>query len=132
MLVFYCSLIPLGIYPIDSQEPPMDLPIWNIGTTLSPLFQHHILGYKAFGIYPYQTTCRSGYECPINSLDNGKIDAKEYHSRKKLKSIVQAISLPEGQEIPCHKVPRCVDCEHWSFTHESVPKKIIVLQGSKE
>jgi putative lipase involved disintegration of autophagic bodies len=119
----------LGIYPIESTEPNAELPIWNVGTNLSPLFQKQITGYLAFGTYPFQTTCRSGLECSIPAIDQGKRKAEAYHSRHELQKILTLTPLTELEELACHAVPHCVDCENWSFSKEDVPRLVITLHG---
>lgn len=114
---------------MDSTEPNSHLPIYNIGTTLSPLFQNQITGYLAFGVYPYQTTCRSGLECPIPAIDSGNRSGDTYHSRKMLQKIIDVTRLKDMEELACHAVLKCVDCENWKFSTNDIYRHIITLHG---
>jgi putative lipase involved disintegration of autophagic bodies len=80
----------------------------------------------AFGEYPFQTTCRSGWECVIEAIDLGSRKSPEYHSRKELIKIVKLMKMGETDELGCHIQYKCTDCNNWQFTMEENREFLVV------
>ena len=121
-----------GVYPLDSNKLPMNqIPIYNIGTSLAPLFQKDISGYLAFGKYPFQTSCRSGLECVVEAIDLGGRKSQEYHSRKELAKVIGLMKMDDTNELGCQIQYKCTDCSNWQFSMEE-NREFLVVTADKQ
>lgn len=146
-----------GLYDLTSTEAPTDLPIWNVGSVESPLFQSFssrlgqsgdsAISFLAHGTFPLQTVCRSGQTCLLEDittnpaahnlmpmLPNARGDPKLAggsrlaNSRHTLKAALNRLpSKARGIEVPCHRPLRCHECPQWRMSSEPMPRDVLLV-----